>query len=1151
MSLSISEKLIIIIISISCLFLSRCVSAVGDTTETYNYNKSWIFINTSNDNKQLVSGQSWHIPVEYYLDPSEHFGTTTLYLWGTGPWIDTPDGKYTTRRGHISYPGLSRQVKLTKAGRGLHLFTFTVPEGLEQVKRNNPVLLLAGFRDANGKNWPWHVRSGGSFVSNRGYFEIETDVPGNLFTYDEAIQLTIKLKNVKRPGEQKTLYYKVYETSGVSAAEGSKSFTVENEGQEVRIELNINKRGVFLIELDVPGWEKRHTTFARIPDLKDITQGMPTRFGMTTHWNTPGEEVWAVAQRLGFTNCRRSTRWYTLQPGPEFYNLEQLQSELKTASKYGIKVWLCIIEPPPFAFPEKAQRFNYKAFKCDWKIWREFVKTVTTQLKDELYGWEWLNEITPGGCEDPVATYVEMCKIGTETAKAIDPNIITILAGGLYPRSFRIQVLTAGVGKYIDALPVHYQNGNGIIEARQDLDAAGCGHVAVWENESAKRLNAWVVPPLEELTNTTQCKWVLDRWTDELAAGCEKIIYFGGEPNPVGAFGYLLDDYSPRPVTATLAVFTSKMVRAKPLGTFLLGKGGLFHLFERDGNPILVASTYEKKGEDIKLEVGTEKVLITNYQGNESSLSTTNGRAELQLKPLPCFIENMDINVLKAYVTAQINISRVGTGTSSSVAEARRITPHLNMLKGTKNKILVQLRNLYNRELSGNINIILPADWPAVKPIPFRLDKEKTEIQEIELSIPKDISDKDYNAKAIFNFDWEKLPQIVKLVVLSVISPESLGNLMPNGDFETPNSTGKAPEGWRANNITKKWISAEGMGDGLGENILKFENTSGWEYINQTINVRSGQTYLYTAWVRNENMGTGSNMTIYFADGSRKQLFDVQVFSCGPNNPHWQMFTCRKQMPIGTERVSFTPVANGKGWAMWDNIRVTLFEGTDYSAEAHKIKVPPKIDGNLDDWVKKCPIPLIGSNQITNKAGTYAWSPENLSAVGYLMWDETNLYVAFRVQDDVHYTTGSGQLIAEEFIQGDSLILGVDPTHCGPDADVKSFAFYLSSEAPGGGSGIHTIIRPSRYSGGRQSGHLFKDSSVYDMAVTEGQGTCTYELRIPLTEIGIFGNLGTKIGLSIQLNDNDGNSRVAQINWGDGLFPKWSPDTFGVVTFVQ
>ncbi|MBN2181911.1 MAG: hypothetical protein JW715_08340 [Sedimentisphaerales bacterium] len=1150
MSSSSSKIFLISLLIISGLFLPRFAFAAANTTDIGNYNKSWIFIDASNDNKQLVSGQSWQVPVEYYLDPSEHSGTTFLYLWGTGPWIDTPDGKYTTRRRHIDYPNMSRQTMLTKPGRGRHIFTFTIPEGLELVKKNNPVMLVSGFRDSEKKNWPWSVRAGASFVTQRGFFDIETEVPGNLFTYDEPVRPTIKFKNIRKPGEKKTLDYKIFDTQGTLLARGQKEFTAEKDGQKITIDLNIDKRGVFLIEFDVPGWEKRHTTFARIPDIKAITKGGPTRFGMTTYEYVRSNEIWAIAQRLGLTTCRRFTVWYNVQPGPDFYKLDKLKKELEDADEYGIKTWLCIVNPPPFAFQSKAESINYQSFDCNWAIWRDFVQTVTTQLKGRLYGWEWLNEITPGGTENPVDNYLKMCRIGTETAKAIDPNIISILAGGLYPRSFRTQVLKAGIGKYIDVLPVHYQNGDGIIEARRDLDAAGYNNIAVWDDESAKGLNAWAVPPLEELQNTEQCKWILNQWADELAAGCEKITYFGGEPSATGNFGYMLDDLSPRPVAATLAVFVGKMAHAKPLGTFMLGREGLFHLFEQDNKPVLIASTYEQSGEKVNVNVGAETALMTDYQGNENSIPTTDGRAEFQLNPLPVFIENADIDVLKAYVVPQILTTRVGAGTSSNVATAKRMKPQLNMIKGMNGKLPVQLSNLYNRELAGNIHIDLPAGWPAIEPIEFRLEAGQKEIHEIEFAVPEDIPDKNYTAGLSINFDWEKLPQIDKPAVLSVVSPDALGNLIPNGDFEKPDATGKGPEGWRLNGKTTIWIDSEGLGDGLGEHVLKFQNTSGWASVNRTIKVRGGQTYLYTAWIRNENMGTGSNMGQHLADGSERRLYDVQVFSCGTNNPHWQIFTCRKQMPADTVRASFTPVANGKGWAMWDNIRVTVFEGTDYAAEAYSTKDTPTIDGNLNEWIKKCPIPLIGSSQITNKAESYTWSPDNLSAVGYLMWDTENLYVALKVRDNVHCTKGTGQS-ADEFIKGDSLILGIDPTHRGTDTETKSFAYYISAEPPGGGSGTHTIIRPDQYSGSHRPGHLFKDSSIYDMAIQKEPGICIYELKIPLTELGVTGNIGTKIGLSIQLNDNDGHGPQAQMNWGDGLFPKWSPGNFGVVTFIE
>ena len=1122
-----------------------------------NYNKSWIYIDSSNGGVPLVSGDRWEVPIDYYLDPSEHVGSTTLWIWGTGPWIDCPDGKYTKKRGHIGYPGLSGRVALTKPGRGRHVFTFTVPKGLDLVKKNNRLLLLAGFQDARGEKWPWHVRAGNSFVRKRGHFEIETDVPGHLFTYDEPVQIAIRLKNVARPGEKKTLQYRVHDTSGTLVVEGETEFTAQRDGQKVTIDIDLQKRGVFLIELEVPGWEKRHTTFARIPDLKAITKGQPTRFGMTSHWDAPTEEVWAIAQRLGLSTCRRFTRWYRLQPGPDVYRLDELERELETAGKYGIKQWLCIVDAPPFAFPGKVKRVGYRAFDCKWDVCRDFVRTATTRLKGKLYGWEWLNEITPGGCEDPVGTYLKMCKIGTETAKAVDPQIMAILAGGLFPRSFRTQVLTAGVGKYVDALPVHYQNGDGVLEARQDLDAVGCQNVAVWEDESARGLNAWGVPPLEELQNKAQCDWVLMQWTDELAAGCEKIIYFGGRGSAAGSHGYLLDDLSPRPVAATLAVLTSKMFGAKPLGLFLSGKGGLFHLFERDGKPALVASTYEKEGEVADLHVGTDKILVTDYQGNETVLACPAGKASLPLSPRRVFIEGGDLDVLKAYVVPQIHTARVGAGTSSNVARARRLLPRVSVLKGQEGGLSVCLRNLYDRPLACSLRLALPPEMARAatkRPQPalaFSLEAGETKVCDLPVVLPDDIEARDYTVKVVCRFDWQKLPQIEKPVVLAVISSDMLGNLMPNGDFETPDAAGTGPEGWRVDGKVKKWAAAEGLSDGLGKRVVKFENSPNWTYISRSIPLRGGQTYLYTAWVRNQDMACGSNMTQTLADGRQIRLYDVQVFSCGKSNPHWQVYTCRKEMPAGTERVSFTPVVKGKGWGMFDNIRVTLFEGTDYAAEAHRAEAGPEIDGKLDEWVKKCPIPLLGRNQITWQADDYAWTPNNLSSVAYLMWDDGNLYVAFRVQDEVHYPTGSGKLVGKEYLEGDSLILGVDPTKRGPNSASKSFAYYLSSVVPGGGSGKHTLFRPKERSGGQRSGHLFRDSSIYDMAVAQEKGVCIYELRIPFTELGVQPGLGSKIGFSVQLNDNDGEGRAAQMNWGGGLHPKWFSNNFGVVTFVR
>ncbi|MDP7132034.1 MAG: hypothetical protein QF437_16170 [Planctomycetota bacterium] len=80
---------------------------------------------------------------------------------------------------------------------------------------------------------------------------------------------------------------------------------------------------------------------------------------------------------------------------------------------------------------------------------------------------------------------------------------------------------------------------------------------------------------------------------------------------------------------------------------------------------------------------------------------------------------------------------------------------------------------------------------------------------------------------------------------------------------------------------------------------------------------------------------------------------------------------------------------------------------------------------------------------------------------------------------------------------------------------------------------------------------MIADSSIYEIAITKTKGECIYEIRIPASELGLQPGFGGKLGLSLQLNDNDGKGLSSHMNWGGGLSPNWQPGNFGVVTFVD
>jgi len=1099
------------------------------------WNKSWISIDYGTLTGRLVEGDTVDIGVEYYLDPSEHFGTTTLLFEALGPRVPRPGSKGVQ---HIYYG--QKKATITP-GRGKHVFPFKIPKA----SRRNRLLFLARFIDGRGTRWPWDTRASAWFVRKGGFFELDSEMPGNLFTYDEPVRMFARLKNVKDIGQAKILRYEVHDAARTMVAKGSAKFTVEKDGQTVPVDLNLERRGVFSFSAEVEGWETRETTFARIPDLTAITKGRPTRFGMTTHaapWlGIRTDEVFQVARRLGLTTCRAFTEWQFFEPGPGVYELEHWDKFFDAAKKQNVDVVITVYRPAAWVLPE-GKPVHYRMFDCDWDAWRDMVTTVTTRYKGKFAAWEWLNEITPGGSANYVDDYAKLCRIGTETARAIDPSLYYILAGGLWPRSFRLEVLAAGAGRHVDVLPVHYSNGSMIREAREDLESFGHDKVTVWDNETGIAVNTWGVPVVDQIADTVQPNWVLTQWADELAAGCEKIVYFGGEGAATGEFDYVMDDLTPRPVAATLAVFASKMFGAEPVGVFFMGKGGLFHLFQRGGESVLLASSYQKDGETVSLPVGVNSVRITDYQGNETEVGAPDDTVRLNLRPVRYFVEGGDLDVLKANLVPSIEVRKAGGKREKLVS-----VPRCVLLKGRPGRIGVRLDNMYDRPLAGSFRFDMPADWLKEKEVAFSLEPGEDRIVSVPVAVPEEIQSGDAQHQMTVTFSWKKLPQITKPFILSIIAPESVGNLLTNSDFETPDGDGTTPMGWKGSNA--KLASSDGLGLGLGKHVLRFDNAPNWAYYGQRVTLRGGLTYLYTAWIWNEDMEGGSNITQYMKDGSQKRLYNNHVINMGNSNPYWQVFTCRYKSPESLESASFVPVANGSGWALYDNLRLTVFEGTDFATECHKVKARPTIDGNLDDWQTQCPIPLIGKNQLTVLDESYQWEPKNLNAVAYLGWDDANLYVAVEVLDDVHHPVGYD----EGVIEGDSVILAFDPTNRSPDAAKKAFAYYVSSIKPGGGSGAYSLVRPRQLSAGLRAGQLARDSSIgYEVAVKLGDGRCTYELCLPFSELGgIEPAFGSKFAFSIQLNDNDGKGRASHMNWGGGLSPVWRPANFGVVTFVE
>lgn len=1140
-----------------CAFAALTYAATD--TDVFRY--SWISIGPNLDSTgayrdTFTEGETWLLPVDYYLHSTDVFASTHLELTVYGPWVDCPDGVYVQKRGHHNYPGMRMRVPCVPGVKTSHVFRITIPAPFQSRtgRVGNSLLPICRFVDGRGEAWPWHVRGEGPwFTRNTGYFDLLTDRPGNLFTYDEAVVLFAILRPSGVDGDTHALTYRVYDTRDALVCSGTVAFTATAATQRIPLPLTLAARGTFLVEAAVPGWETRYTTFARIPDVPAITGGR-TQFGVG--WpgglrDTPRQRAQLeIARRLGLMTRRCWLRWYEVQPAPdEWRRLDEYRRILEYSRTIGIATWLLLYDPPAWAQRGPMPRtVAFEPFPFDAAALHGVVSHLGGHLQGLLLGWEWLNEIVPGTAStDPVGDYARFVHIANQAAKAADPQVLSLLAGGLWPRSYRSALFAQGVAQDIDVLPVHYCNGSMIEEAREDLVAAGRPDVKIWDNESACGITTWTMPWRTAMQITAQGNWIMENWSDELIHGCERIVYFGGHGDPAGDWSYLWDDLTPRPVAATLAVFASKLHDARPLGTFRIGRTGYAHAFEKPGaKTLVIISASDPAGDILNLPVGTDVITLTDQQGNELTLPAPQGSVRLALSPLRVFVEGANLDVVKALVACRI-VSHLAPEKRTPLVHV----PVINALAGKPAPVAVRCRNLFDQPLAGMITASVSTNWPVPTPPPlsFVLPAGIETTLVVSITIPQDVDATSVPIALRVDYARTNLPAVTLSALVTVSDPRRVGNLLYNSGFEIAST--------RSNQVTGGWVADArfvarqrhtSRDRGHGYYVLAFTNTGG-PYVEaiQPAALRGGPSYLYTAWIKTSNMVAGGNIRLYHRDGIARTLHMPYVFRTPLFQNEWDLFVCRFQTTPDIVNGTFALVGAGEGYAWFDNVRLTLYEGTDYTAECHRLPAPLVIDGQLDDWDQRCPIPLIGKSQLSVYDDSYRWSPANLSGVAWLRWDEKGLYFAADVLDDVHYAVS----FDNDCVREDSIMLALHPHNRQPGFDDSAFVYYISGARPGG-SGAHTLYRPAQYAGGLRAGSLARDSSVYDIAVRHRHGRTTYELFMPYTQLGgIRGAHGLKIGLALQLNDNDGKGLAASMHWGAGITPAWSPRNFGILTCVD
>ncbi len=93
-----------------------------------------------------------------------------------------------------------------------------------------------------------------------------------------------------------------------------------------------------------------------------------------------------------------------------------------------------------------------------------------------------------------------------------------------------------------------------------------------------------------------------------------------------------------------------------------------------------------------------------------------------------------------------------------------------------------------------------------------------------------------------------------------------------------------------------------------------------------------------------------------------------------------------------------------------------------FNVEVIHVSTPPVIDGDLGEWSVTQPLSVTTTANIVR--GAAGWGgPDSDAFIGYLMWDDQNLYVAARVLSPTHHQTETGPSVWK----GDALWVYLNP----------------------------------------------------------------------------------------------------------------------------
>ncbi len=204
-----------------------------------------------------------------------------------------------------------------------------------------------------------------------------------------------------------------------------------------------------------------------------------------------------------------------------------------------------------------------------------------------------------------------------------------------------------------------------------------------------------------------------------------------------------------------------------------------------------------------------------------------------------------------------------------------------------------------------------------------------------------------------------------------------------------------------------------------------------------------------------------------------------------------------------------------------------------------------KVDGDLSDWRGAAPVVLKSASDLSLPQNKWD-GPQDLSAAGFVGWDERNLFVAAFVVDE---KISCHDVASRDFKDSDYVRFYFDLDHDANKRKGRLFPDDLClALTPTGPSGKPMAKLP------RYNGEPFRSEVLSKLVVSSRlfEGGYVIEARLPLPALEVAPHEGMRMGFQFIVGDTDDGEREAEMAWSKPSNDYWyNPSAFGELKFVK